>query len=56
MPIDLSSLAKDGAEFSTSAMAAPANEIVFNIGFLPWSFLNSRRGGPVAVTEAEFAT
>src|SRR5437588_1885858 len=35
MPIDLSSLAKDGAELRTSAIAAPANEIVFNIGFLP---------------------
>src|SRR5438552_6241611 len=40
MPIDLSSLAKDGAELKASAMAAPANEIVFNMSFLPgllWS-------------------
>src|SRR3954466_13287782 len=37
-PIDLSSLAKDGAELRTSAMVALANVIVFNIGFLPGLF------------------
>jgi len=31
-------LARDGAELRTSATAAPANEIVFNIGFLPGPF------------------
>src|SRR3954471_9641101 len=43
MPTDLSSLAKHGAELRTSAIAAPASEIVFNIGFLP-GLLNLRRG------------
>jgi len=38
MPIDLSSLAGDGAELRTSAVAAPANKIVFNIVFLPGPF------------------
>src|SRR5207237_6835845 len=38
MPIDLSSLAGDGAEVRTSATAAPVNEIVFNIVFLPGPF------------------
>ena len=31
-------MARDGAELRTSATAAPANEIVFNIGFLPGPF------------------
>src|SRR5262249_736315 len=34
-PIDFSSFAKVGAELKASAIAAPASEIVFNIGFLP---------------------
>jgi hypothetical protein len=46
----LSSLAKDGAELRTSAIAAPASEIVFNIGFLPGLFEAPARR-PVAVTE-----
>ncbi|MFK4559573.1 hypothetical protein ABIF95_002103 [Bradyrhizobium ottawaense] len=34
-PIDLSSLAKDGAALRASAVAAPASMIVFNMDFLP---------------------
>src|SRR6185437_12512053 len=34
-PIDLSSFAKDGVVPRASAIAAPASEIVFNMGFLP---------------------
>ncbi len=49
-PIDLSSFAKDGAELRTSAIAAPANEIDFNIGFLPGLFEAPARR-PVAVTK-----
>src|SRR3954470_10770085 len=50
-PIDFSSLADDGAELMTSANAAPASDIVFNIGFLPGPSCSSTHGGPVAVEE-----
>src|SRR5713101_2228884 len=50
--IDLSFLAKHCADLIFFFTQKTAYEIVFNIGFLPGPFLNSRHGGPVAVTES----